>query len=306
MSRSTISTFQLFQMFPDAESARLYLESRLWPDGAICPACKAGERVTTRKGGFYRCNACQVDFTIRTGTIFERSHVPLHKWLYAMYLLVTARKGISSLQLAKEIGITQKSAWFVLHRIREACGGPKLTKLKGIVELDECFIGGKERNKHEHKKLKAGRGAVGKTAVLGMRERDGRTVLAPMDERTMQAVTAQIHNNIELGTQLYTDDGIVFSDLDGLFFKHESVNHSAGEYSRGMATTNSIESVWAVLKRGVYGTFHHISPKHVGRYTDEFAWRLNEGNVKNHTTERLDSMVGAISGKRLTYERLTA
>jgi transposase-like protein len=306
MSKSTISTFQLFQMFPDAESARLYLESRLWPDGAICPACKASERVTTRKGGYYRCNACQIDFTIRTGTIFERSHVPLHKWLYAMYLLVTARKGISSLQLAKEIGITQKSAWFVLHRIREACGGPKLTKLKGIVELDECFIGGKERNKHEHKKLKAGRGAVGKTAVLGMRERDGRTILAPMNERTMQAVTAQIHDNIELGTQLYTDDGIVFSDLDGLFFKHESVNHSAGEYSRGVATTNSIESVWAVLKRGVYGTFHHISPKHVGRYTDEFAWRLNEGNVKNHTTERLDSMVGAISGKRLTYERLTA
>lgn len=306
MSRSTISTFQLFQMFPDAESARLYLESRLWPDGAVCPACKASERITTRKGGFYRCNACQIDFTIRTGTIFERSHVPLHKWLYAMYLLVTARKGISSMQLAKEIGITQKSAWFVLHRLREACGGRKLTKLKGIVELDECFIGGKERNKHEHKKLKAGRGAVGKTAVLGMRERDGRTILAPMNERTMQTVTAHIHNNIEIGTQLYTDDGIVFSDLDGLFFKHESVNHSAGEYSRGIATTNSIESVWAVLKRGVYGTFHHISPKHVGRYTDEFAWRLNEGNVKNHTTERLDSMVGAISGKRLTYERLTA
>jgi transposase-like protein len=306
MSKSTISTFQLFEMFPTAESARLYLESRLWPDGPVCPACKASERITTRKGGFYRCNACQIDFTIRTGTIFERSHVPLHKWLYAMYLLVTARKGISSLQLAKEIGITQKSAWFVLHRIREACGGPKLTKLKGIVELDECFIGGKERNKHEHKKLKAGRGAVGKTAVLGMRERDGRTILAPMNERTMQAVTEQIHGNIELGTQLYTDDGIVFSDLDGLFFKHESVNHSAGEYSRGVATTNSIESVWAVLKRGVYGTFHHISPKHVGRYTDEFAWRLNEGNVKNHTTERLDSMVGAISGKRLTYERLTA
>lgn len=157
MSRSTISTFQLFQMFPDAESARLYLESRLWENGVTCPTCKATERITTRKGGFYRCNACQLDFTIRTGTIFERSHVPLHKWLYAMYLLVTARKGISSMQLAKEIGITQKSAWFVLHRLREACGG-KLDKLRGMVEIDECFIGGKERNKHEHKKLKAGRG----------------------------------------------------------------------------------------------------------------------------------------------------
>jgi transposase-like protein len=308
MSRSTISTFQLFQAFPDEEAARLYLESRLWPDGVRCPECKSGERITTRKRiGFYRCNACgNLDFTVRTGTIFERSKVPLHKWLYAMYLLVTARKGISSLQLAKEIGITQKSAWFVLHRLREACSTPTvIEKLKGIVELDECFIGGKEANKHEHKKLRMGRGAVGKTAVLGMRERDGRTRLAPIDERTIQTVTKQIHDNIEVGSQLYTDDHIVFSGLDGLFFRHEAVNHSAGEYARGVASTNSIESVWAVLKRGVYGVYHHISPKHTGRYTDEFAWRLNEGNVRNHTFERLDSFVGAISGKRLTYKELT-
>jgi transposase-like protein len=122
LSKSTISTFQLFALFPDQESARKYLEGRLWPNGVKCPTCKAGERITARKQGYYRCNACHLDFTIRTGTIFERSHVPLHKWLYAMYLLVTARKGISSMQLAKEIGITQKSAWFVLHRLREACG----------------------------------------------------------------------------------------------------------------------------------------------------------------------------------------
>jgi transposase-like protein len=309
MSKSTISTFQLFQAFPDQEAARLYLESRLWPDGVKCPNCKSGERITVRnRTGFYRCNGCgNFDFTIRTGTIFERSKVPLHKWLYAMYLLVTARKGISSLQLAKEIGITQKSAWFVLHRLREACSTPEVVeKLKGIVELDECFIGGKEANKHEHKKLRAGRGPVGKTAVLGMRERDGRTLLAPVNERTIQSITARIHGNIELGTQLYSDDHIVFADLDGLFYRHESVNHSAGEYARGAASTNSIESVWAVLKRGLYGTFHHVSPKHLGRYTGEFAWRLNEGNVKNHTLERLDSFVGAISGKRLTYARLIA
>ena len=118
----TISTFQLFKLFPDQESARLYLESRLWPNGARCPICSAGERVTARKDGYYRCNACSEDFTVRTGTIFERSHVPLHKWVYTMYLLVTSRKGISSLQLSKEIGITQKSAWFVLQRLREACG----------------------------------------------------------------------------------------------------------------------------------------------------------------------------------------
>ena len=308
MSRSTISTFQLFQAFPDEEAARLYLESRLWPDGVRCPECKSGERITTRKRiGFYRCNACgDFDFTVRTGTIFERSKVPLHKWIYAIYLLVTARKGISSLQLAKEIGITQKSAWFVLHRLREACSTPAvIEKLKGIVELDECFIGGKEANKHEHKKLHMGRGAVGKTAVLGMRERDGRTFLAPIKEHSLQTVTKQIHDSVEIGTQLYSDEHMIFSGLDGLFFRHEAVNHSAGEYARGFASTNSIESVWAVLKRGVYGVYHHISPKHTGRYTDEFAWRLNEGNVKNHTFERLDSFVGAISGKRLTYKELT-
>lgn len=120
MSKSTISTFQLFEMFPDAEAARVYMEGKRWPDGAVCPACDEAKRITTRKGGFYRCNACKTDFTVRTATIFERSHIPLHKWLYAMYLLVTARKGISSLQLAKQIGVTQKSAWFMLQRLREA------------------------------------------------------------------------------------------------------------------------------------------------------------------------------------------
>ena len=127
-----------------------------------------------RAGGFYRCNACNLDFTIRTGTVFERSHIPLHKWLYAMYLLVTARKGISSMQLAKEIGITQKSAWFVLQRLREACGKDAI-KLRGIVEMDETYIGGLERNKHEKRKSHIGRGTVGKIAVIGMRERGGRT-----------------------------------------------------------------------------------------------------------------------------------
>lgn len=132
----TISTFQLFKLFPDQESARLYLESRLWPNGVKCPICAAGERVTIRKYGYYRCNACREDFTVRTGTIFERSHVPLHKWFYSMYQLVTSRKGIFSLQLSKEIGITQKSAWFVLQRLREACGND-IAKLSGIKELDQ-------------------------------------------------------------------------------------------------------------------------------------------------------------------------
>ncbi len=305
MSKSTISTFELFAMFPDQEAARKYLEARLWPNGPHCPVCGTGERITVRAGGYYRCNQCKEDFTIRTSTIFERSHVPLHKWVYAMYLLVTARKGISSMQLAKEIGITQKSAWFVLHRLREACGGPGLKKLAGIIEIDETFVGGKEANKHEHKKLKAGRGTVGKAPVLGMRERGGRTVAMPISGADADNVQAAIHENVEIGSTLHTDEAGAYAGLAGLFFNHDTVNHSAGEFVRAGVTTNGIESVFAVLKRGMIGVYHHASPKHLARYVDEFSFRLNEGNVKNHTLTRLDSFIDGVAGKRLTYKALT-
>jgi len=308
MSKSTISTFQLFELFPDEPTARLYLESRLWPNGPVCPQCHSGARATARPKGAYRCGACnKFTFTVRDGTIFGASKIPLHKWVYAMYLLVTARKGISSMQLAKEIGITQKSAWFMLQRLREACSAPdSIDKLKGIVEIDEAFFGGKEGNKHESKKLHAGRGAVGKVAVLGMRERGGRTHAKVITDRTLDNIHGEIHGNVEVGTQLYTDDHIVFNDLDGLFYKHDTVNHSAGEYARGPVSTNSIESVWAVLKRGIHGIYHHASAKHLHRYVDEFAWRLNEGNVIIHTLRRLDAFVDATAGRRITYREVIA
>jgi len=303
MSRSTISTFQLFQKFPDAESARKYLEGRLWPNGAICPTCKNGERITVRKDGFYRCNACKLDFTVRTGTIFERSHVPLHKWIYSMYLLVTARKGISSLQLAKEIGITQKSAWFVLQRLREACG-KDLTMLRGIVEVDEVYLGGLEFNKHMKDRMYGDGDVPKKTAVVGLRERGGLTKGVVSEVISSMSLEKIIRDNVAPGSTIHTDEFIGYHRA-GKSFEHKTVNHVKGEYSKNGVTTNGIESVFAVLKRGLHGVYHHASKKHMGRYVDEFTFRLNAGNVRRHTWERLDSFVDAVAGKRLTYERLT-
>jgi len=302
-SAKILSAYELMAMFPDEQSAISYLISILWPNGPRCPFCESQNYNVCADSSLF-CADCRHSYTIRTNTIFHRSHIPLHKWLYAMYLIVTSRKGISSLQLSKEIGITQKSAWFLAQRVRAACGNQAEKILSGIIEIDECYLGGLEKNKHAHKKLHSG-GRAGKTVIMGMKERGGRVVAKSMPAINFWTVEPDIQAKIAAGSTVCTDEHGAYKDLSIRYpYAHKTVKHSAKQYVDGMAHTNGIESVWAVLKRGFYGTYHSFSKKHTDRYVDEFMFRLNEGNCRVDTVNRLISLVKGTPGKRLPYRNL--
>ncbi len=297
----TISFYEFFQKFPNEESARIYFEDKRWAGNRYCPHCGSLFTVECKdhRPMPYRCKDCRKHFSVRTGTVLAESRLPLHQWLMAIYMLTTARKGISSVQMAKQLGVTQKTAWFLAQRIRE-CWLDNNTNNDSnpTVEVDETYIGGKEKNRHASKKKRLGSGSVGKAPL----NRNKKVHASHVDNVRHETLHNLINQNVEHGATVITDYFRSYNNLEN--YNHKKVNHTVGEYVKNQAHTNGIESFWAILKRGYYGIYHFMSPKHLQRYVNEFSYRYNLKECD--TVDIIENTIVSSIGKRLKYKELIA
>jgi transposase-like protein len=298
------SLLEAIRYFSDIDVCTEYVAARRWPNGPVCPRCGCIDYsyLTTRR--LWKCKGCKKQYSIKLGTIFEDSPLGLDKWLPAMWLVANSKNGISSHELARALGVTQKSAWFMLHRIRLAMQTPTAKRLSGEVEVDETFIGGAARNMHksdrERKGIK-GSGMSGKTPVLGMIERGGRVKAEVVPDVRRKTLRPRVTDNVEVGSALYTDALKSYTGLD-VAYSHETIDH-AERYVDGRVHTNTIENFWSLVKRSLRGTYVSVEPFHLFRYLDERVFTFNERDLTDYG--RFDTLMGTIAGRRLTYAEVT-
>ena len=293
---------ELYEAFPDEQSCVEQLEAVRW-DGIVVSPYDASSVVYKCKGNQYRCKNTGKTFNVRTGTMYESSRLPLRKWFVAVWLLTCDKKGVPSTELARMIGVTQKTAWFMLHRLRRQLGiSDSEPPLDGEVEMDETFVGGKNKNRHRDKKVPVSRGRahVDKTPVLGMVERGGRLVAQVIPDTSQKSITPIVLQRVSRGAVVYTDEWMGYDKVDKLY-QREFVDHGRKQYKNGNATTNRIEGFWGIFKRGIIGVYQMVSRKHLQRYVDEFVWRYNMRGIKQG--ERFNHFMTHI-GYRLTYNEL--